>query len=143
MDAFKQWLGKTWDCLLRRPTEQALPVSDGQLAERLAEKFLRQKGLTILARNVRCKGGEIDLIALEGTTLVFVEVRLRQNADFGGAAASITRPKQKRIILAARHWLHGEGRRYARHPCRFDALLLNDLTGSGCKWIRAAFMEAH
>jgi len=141
MEAFKQWLGKTWNCLLRRPAEQALPATDGQHAERLAEDFLRRQGLSILARNVRCKGGEIDLIALEGAILVFVEVRLRQNADFGGAAASITRPKQKRIILAARHWLHGEGRRYARHTCRFDALLFNELSGSHCEWIRAAFME--
>lgn len=143
MDAFKHWLGKTWNCLLRRPAEQALPASDGQRAELLAGDFLRRQGLTILAHNVRCKGGEIDLIALDGATLVFVEVRLRQNAGFGGAAASITRPKQKRIILAARHWLHGEGRRYARRPCRFDALLLNDLADPHCEWIRAAFMEGH
>ncbi len=77
--------------------------------------------LSLLERNFRVKGGEIDLVCRDGKTTVFVEVRLRSRSDFGGAAASITAAKQARLILAARHWLlrHGET------PCRFDCVLLD------------------
>ena len=94
-------------------------TASGQRAENQAARFLEQRGLTVLARNYRCRGGEIDLVCRDGDTTVFVEVRLRTRQDFGGAAASITAAKQARLILAARHWLarHGET------PCRFDAVL--------------------
>jgi len=89
----------------------------------------------MLARNFRVKGGEIDLICRDGATTVFVEVRRRSinpNADFGGAAASITVRKQRRLILAARHWL-------ARHgdtACRFDCVLFD---GDKMEWLKDAF----
>lgn len=105
----------------------------------MAAAYLRQQGLSILARNVRSPMGEIDLIALDGVTVVFIEVRLRSQQSFGGAAASITPRKQQRIIQTARHWLHGTGRRYARHLCRFDALLLDELNSARMEWLRDAF----
>lgn len=86
----------------------------------------------MLARNFRVKGGEIDLVCRDGDTTVFVEVRRRARADFGGAAYSITPRKQQRLILAARHWL-------ARHgdvSCRFDCVLLD---GDGLEWLKDAF----
>lgn len=81
----------------------------------------------------------MDLIAGDGDAIVFVEVRLRSNARFGGAAASITASKQRRIIMAAQFWLISAGRRYANRPCRFDAVLLDGLDSERVEWIRGAF----
>ena len=107
----------------------------GEAAEALAEKFLVKHGLRILARNFRAKGGEIDLICADGNITVFVEVRLRVGRGFGGAAASITSHKQRRIIVAAGSWLlkHGEC------PCRFDCVLLDGLDAVNIEWLRGAF----
>ncbi|GLT23171.1 UPF0102 protein [Zoogloea oryzae] len=118
---------------------QAAHLRDGAAAEALAARHLEQHGLTIIARNVRCRGGEVDLIADDGRSLVFVEVRLRKNGRFGGAAASITASKQQRVILAAQHWLAGDGRRHANRACRFDAILLDGLDAARIEWIRGAF----
>ncbi|MDY0011821.1 MAG: YraN family protein [Rhodocyclaceae bacterium] len=111
----------------------------GARAEDLAARMLSSRGLTVVARNVRCRGGEVDLICLEGVSLVFVEVRLRSRQDFGGAAASIDRRKQGRVILAARTWLAGPGRAHGHRPCRFDAVLLTDPEGRRMEWLRGAF----
>ena len=107
----------------------------GAQAEILAEKFLAKRGLHVIARNFRVKGGEIDLICSEGDTTVFVEVRLRTSKGFGGAAASITAHKQRRLILAARHWLLRNGDR----GCRFDCVLLDGLDEARIEWLRGAF----
>ena len=111
----------------------------GKRAEDLAARFLEQRGLAILARNFRCRGGEIDLVCREGSALVFVEVRLRRNVNFGGAAASITAHKQKRIILAARHYL--AARACADADCRFDCVLLSGSEAKAIEWERNAFSE--
>lgn len=107
--------------------------ASGAAAEERAAAYLAQQGLKLVARNFRCRGGEIDLIMRDGASLVFVEVRARARTDFGGAAASITAAKQARIILAARHYL-------ALHrvdaPCRFDAVLIQ---AGQLQWLRAAF----
>ena len=94
----------------------------GRLAEDAAATFLQQQGLRLVERNYQCRFGEIDLIAREGGTLVFVEVRMRANGAFGGAAASITAAKRQKLLRTARHYLSG----LARTPaCRFDAVLLS------------------
>ena len=118
---------------------QAAHLRDGAAAEALAARHLERHGFTIIARNVRCRGGEVDLIADDERSLVFVEVRLRKNGRFGGAAASITASKQQRVILAAQHWLAGDGRRHANRACRFDAILLDGLDAARIEWIRGAF----
>ena len=107
----------------------------GEVAEQLAADYLRREGLSVIERNFRVRGGEIDLVCRDGKTTVFVEVRLRSRSDFGGAAASITGAKQARLILAARHWLlrHGET------PCRFDCMLLDGLEAHNIEWLRNAF----
>ena len=107
----------------------------GAAAEQLAADHLSRSGLTVIERNFRVRGGEIDLICREGSTVVFVEVRLRSRSDFGGAAASITHTKQMRLILAARHWLarHGDA------VCRFDCVLLQGPDPHEIEWVRDAF----
>lgn len=111
----------------------------GGAAEDAVAAFLVRRGLEVLGRNVHCRGGEVDLVCLDGRTVVFVEVRLRTNSRFGGAAESITATKRRRVVLAARWWLAGAGQRYARLPCRFDAALLASLDERDIDWIRGAF----
>lgn len=107
----------------------------GARAEDLCAELLRKAGLRVLARNWRCRHGEIDLVAEEGKTLVFAEVRYRRDQRFGGAAESVTAAKQSRLVAAARLYL-------MRRPdadCRFDVLLLDSLEAGRIEWIRNAF----
>lgn len=99
-------------------------------------QHLQGHGLKLIAQNYRGRFGEIDLIMQEGAVLVFIEVRLRRNADFGGAAASIGAQKQQRIIRTAQQYLAGLAH---TPPCRFDAVLMNDEQGSGVEWLKNAF----
>jgi putative endonuclease len=107
-------------------------VNRGAAAEALAAEFLAMRGLTIVARNYRCRGGEIDLIARDREMLVFIEVRLRSGAAFGGAAASITPAKRLRLKRAAGHYLAALGH---EPPCRFDAILLDALDSNRIEWL--------
>ena len=121
-----------WKLPGRPTTRQA-----GASAEDQALAHLLKAGLMLVERNYRTPGrggGEIDLILREpGGTLVFVEVRARQRASHGGAAASVGAVKQRRIVLAARHYL---GRLRAPPPCRFDVVAID---GGTIDWIKAAF----
>jgi len=108
-------------------------MNRGAAAEALAANYLAARGLTIVQRNYRCRGGEIDLIARDREVLVFVEVRLRRNRAFGTAAESITAAKRRRLRLAARHYLARLGR---EPPCRFDAVLLDALETENIEWLR-------
>jgi putative endonuclease len=141
MSSWSDWSArcrKVLDCLLHRQAPQA-PPSRGARAEMIAECQMRAQGAQILARNARYRGGEIDLIAEHEGCIAFVEVRLRSHADYGGAAASITVAKQRRIVLAARHWLQDAGRAHRHKPCRFDAMLLDALDAGHVEWRKAAF----
>ena len=109
----------------------------GLAAEQLAADYLEGRGLKLLARNYRCRFGEIDLVLREGGTTVFVEVRQRANASFGGAGESITRAKRARLLATARHYLARRG----AIDCRFDALLLTGKVEPQIEWIRDAFGE--
>ncbi len=111
----------------------------GREAEARAARHLEARGARILAANLRCRAGEIDLVAREGRLLLFIEVRERRNPAFGGAAASVNRPKQARLIRAARHFLpwlarlHFDG---VAPACRFDVVAF-DMDRP--LWIRDAF----
>lgn len=117
-----------------------MPVSPlqraGGAAEQLALDYLSSQGLRLVERNFRVPAGEIDLIMREAEELVFVEVRARASAGFGGAAASVTPVKQRRIHRAAQFYLRlrlGD----ARWPAlRFDVVAFE--SGS-LRWLRAAF----
>jgi putative endonuclease len=111
--------------------------AQGDAAEDRALAHLLSQGLRLLARNYRTPGrggGEIDLVMRERDgTLVFVEVRKRASSRWGGAAASVSFPKQRRIVFAARHYLL---RLREPPPCRFDVI---SMEGDGIQWMRAAF----
>src|SRR5690348_11490702 len=94
----------------------------GQEGEAEAERYLRRKGYRIVARNVRSSLGELDLVAEDGQTLVFIEVKARRSGEFGGAIHAVHRQKQQKLarlasqFLAQRHWME--------RSCRFDVVLL-------------------
>lgn len=108
----------------------------GAREEDLALRHLQSQRLKLVARNWRCKGGELDLVMRDAETLVLVEVRKRSNPNFGTAAESIGTRKQKRIVLAAQMYLaaHPE---YARSPVRFDVVALD--AADRIEWLQAAF----
>lgn len=114
-----------------------LRTEAGNEAENRALAYLQRFGLTLVARNYRCKAGELDLVMLEGATLVLIEVRYRSSPEYGGAAASVTFKKQRRIINAARHLLatRADLRRYR---ARFDVIAMSGLREEP-QWIKAAF----
>ena len=113
--------------------ERPARADTGARAEALAAAFLVGQGLAIAARNFRTRLGEIDLVACERDTLVFVEVRYRATAAFGGAAASITPAKRARMRAAADAYLAT----LLRVPaCRFDAILLDKLAPARITWVR-------
>jgi putative endonuclease len=109
----------------------------GIQAEERAALHLEQRGFEILARNFRCRRGELDIVARRERVLIIAEVRLRSSDAFGGAAASITRRKQLRILRAARYLLAGRPS-LASLSVRFDTLLLRGLDGP-IEWIEDAF----
>jgi putative endonuclease len=110
--------------------------NEGAQAEQWAAHYLQKQGLKLIEQNYRGRFGEIDLIMQDGATLVFIEVRLRRNADFGGAAASIDTHKQQRIIRTSQQYLCS----LARIPaCRFDAVLLGDTQGNNAQWLKNVF----
>ncbi|WP_028452097.1 YraN family protein [Chitinilyticum aquatile] len=102
----------------------------GAAAEQAAAEFLRRAGLSIVERNWQCRRGEIDLIAREGETLVFVEVRARASRRFGGAAASIGQAKRAKLLTAAQTYLSSLR---VTPPCRFDAVCFE---GSEIIWLK-------
>ena len=110
--------------------------ASGACAESIAAEFLMRRGLAIVGRNFRTRAGEIDLIARDGATLVFVEVRMRRSQRFGGALESITAAKRARIVAAANGYLAMIGR---EPPCRFDAILMDRLDTSAVSWQRDVF----
>jgi len=108
---------------------------EGNAAEALAAAFLQKKGLKLIERNFRCTYGEIDLIMRDGKTLVFIEVRLRSNAGFGGAAMSINQSKQQKLRRTAELYLQA----YGDSACRFDAVLMSKIDSNAVEWIQDAF----
>ena len=104
----------------------------GDAGEDAALAHLQKHGLVLVERNFNCRGGELDLIMRDGATVVFVEVRRRASSAYGGAAATIGRAKQARLLAAANTWLQ----RYRMPPaCRFDIVAID---GGLLSWLRNA-----
>ncbi len=119
----------------RSPGSQTERQLRGAQAEQAALEHLMQRGLRLVARNVRYRAGELDLVMRDGPTLVFVEVRARARPGWGGAAASVDTGKQHRLIRAAQLYLqtvYGN----CPPPCRFDVMVLD---GDRIEWLRDAF----
>jgi putative endonuclease len=115
------------------PSHPTAAQAAGGNAEESAAAFLERRGLAMVERNYRTRLGEIDLIARDGDTLVFIEVRLRTSARYGGALGSVDARKRARIAAAARQYLM----RFRREPaCRFDVVALD---GVEPEWVRGAF----
>ena len=113
-----------------RTVQRTRQQQAGSAAESQAQAYLEVQGLKTLAQNFRCRFGEIDLIMQDGTTLAFVEVRQRKARHFGGAAASVTKSKQDRLLATAQVFLQ----RYKALPaCRFDVVAIE---GQAIQWLK-------
>lgn len=113
----------------------------GERFEAHALTWLQRQRLVFIARNVHCRGGEIDLVMRERDgTLVFVEVRARTRAAYGGAAASVGWHKRQRLLRAAREYLLTYAKEHGALPpaCRFDVVTFE---GGRLAWLRDAFRE--
>ncbi|RPE79535.1 YraN family protein [Vulcaniibacterium tengchongense] len=111
----------------------------GAAVEAAARAWLRRAGLRDLAANAGFRVGELDLVMLDGDTLVFVEVRYRRDPRFGGGAASIDLRKRRRLLLAAQAFLAAHPR-YAQAGCRFDVIEADgDPDAPRLHWLRDAF----
>lgn len=101
-------------------------VSKGAAGEVLAARFLREKGYTLIASNYRCRHGEVDIIASDGTYLVFVEVKTRQQGSLYSPREAVTVPKQRRLLSTAALYI-------GTHPTalqpRFDVVEVVTLPG--------------
>ena len=109
--------------------------ADGRAAEAIAADHLSGRGLAIVERNVRSRHGEIDLVARDGDTLVFVEVRLRRSSAFGSAAESVDARKRRRLARAASELIARGGLPRFR-SVRFDVVLLDGVDASRVEWLR-------
>jgi putative endonuclease len=122
---------------LDRFRAHADPAGRGRVGEEDAVAWLRRQGYRVVERNARTPAGEIDVVAEEGATLCFVEIKARTSTEYGPAVEAVGRSKQRRLVRAAALWL-------AAHPtgaaCRFDVLAL-DAAAGGWEFtlVRAAF----
>ncbi|OBS09085.1 YraN family protein [Acidihalobacter prosperus] len=112
----------------------APPPRQGQDFEAQACDYLCRQGLRLRERNYRCRSGEIDLVMSDDGTLVFVEVRYRNSARFGGAATSVDAGKRRRLTATAQHYLQRHG---ADVPTRFDVVAMGP--DGRIDWIPDAF----
>lgn len=111
----------------------------GKEAERNAERYLTTQGLKLILRNAQCRLGEIDLVMQDQDTLVFVEVRKRNDQRFGGAAQSVTHAKQRKLIQTAR-FLMARHPHWSLRPCRFDVIAFEaDSDPQAPMWYKDAF----
>lgn len=123
--------------MIRLINRKTLAKETGDNAELRAWQFLKKKGYKLVQRNYQCRLGEIDLICRDKTTLVFIEVRARKNAQYGSAAESVTLSKQQKIIATAQHFLQQEKYDACGLPAiRFDVI---GFTADQVEWITNAF----
>lgn len=114
-------------------------LSKGHAYESIAEQYLTQKGYHLKARNYHTRRGEIDLIMLDGCTLVFIEVRYRKSNIYGSPEETITKAKQAKIIYSAKHYISKY--KLWNANARFDVITIkpNSLNKSEINWLKNAF----
>ena len=107
--------------------------------EAAALHFLQAHGLQLLARNAQSRGGELDLVMRDASSVVFVEVRYRASTGFGGSAMSVDANKRRKLVHAAQVWL-SQHPHYAQAACRFDVIAASGVpTAPQLDWLRDAF----
>jgi putative endonuclease len=110
----------------------------GKAGEEAAVQYLLQRGYQILQRNYRCRFGEIDLIARDGRTLAFIEVKTRRSQRFGPAASAVTIEKQRHLIKTSQMYMAQMNKAY--ELCRFDVVAIEmDAHGLHIELIKDAF----
>ena len=109
---------------------------NGNAAEDQALQLLQQRGLALIARNWRCRAGELDLVLRDGDTVVVAEVRSRASSEFGAAAETVDARKQRKLVAAARLFLAGRPE-LADRPVRFDVVALDG--PKKIEWLQGAF----
>ncbi|MDX1757866.1 MAG: YraN family protein [Marinobacter sp.] len=114
----------------------------GQEAEAVAARYLQRRGIRICDRNVFSRGGEIDLVGMDGDTVVFFEVRYRGHGSLAGAAESVSYRKQQRVLRAASYYLHRHGLWNA--PARVDVVAVapGGLRRYKIQWIKNAIQSS-
>lgn len=114
-------------------------LDNGRIAERLARRFLLDRGLTAVTANYRCRFGELDLIMRDARLLVIVEIRYRRRFTHGGPIESISAAKQRKIVRATQHFIRGHAA-WRNAPVRFDVVgLAGTLQAPDIRWIAGAF----
>ena len=109
----------------------------GASNEKIACRYLLQRGLVLVEKNYYCRRGEIDLIMRDKDSLVFIEVRYRQSERFGSALESVDFHKQKRLLLTAQHYLQ---QTQTPLPSRFDVIAISGQKPNiSVKWVKNAF----
>lgn len=111
----------------------------GQETETQACQYLEKQGMKLLERNFYGPNGELDLIMSDRTSLVFIEVRYRKNNNFGSAAETINKAKQKKLYMTALYYLQTKPG-YADKPARFDVVSISGANKEqNINWIKNAF----
>jgi putative endonuclease len=110
----------------------------GRKAEQLAFEFLVGQNLCPVARNFHSRGGEIDLIMLDGSCLCFIEVRYRASASFSPASHTVDHRKQRKIIRTAAMYI-ARNCRFSGHTMRFDVIAIEGSKSATIEWIKDAF----
>lgn len=112
----------------------------GKLSEQLAAKYLIKNGLTIIETNFHCRFGEIDIIAKNDKTLIFVEVKYRSDVNYGGAISAVATSKQEKIKKSARIYLQQQALNEYNTACRFDVIAMQgQLNSPEITWLTNAF----
>ncbi|MCK6264806.1 YraN family protein [Vibrio sp. ZSDE26] len=112
----------------------------GQHYETVAKKHLEGCGLTLIERNFTARCGEIDLIMLDGSCVVFVEVRYRESKHFGHAAETISPSKVSKLLKTAHYWLLKRGQSVEQTDLRFDVIAIHE-KGAQIEWIKNAITQ--
>ena len=114
-----------------------MSLEQGLKAEEFAYQYLLQQGLCLVTRNFHSRFGEIDLIFMQDSLLIFVEVRQRKSAAFGGALASVTYKKQQKLLRTAEFFLQKQPQ-FKRNNCRFDVIAIDGVPFK-LHWVKNAF----
>jgi putative endonuclease len=130
MEQLKKWI---WN-------KTQTTTETGNITEKLASEYLTLQNLTLVTQNFHSKYGEIDLIMLDGSTYVFVEVKYRKNNNYGGSLVAVTHRKQKKLRLCAKYYLQQHQLNDYNTPCRFDIIALEgDIKKPDINWLKNAF----